>query len=340
MQNITMQNKYNWLFSFLFLFICCGCTGKSFGMLGNTESWPIKRFDLALYQWVDSDNPALLEKIKQDYPHMLEVLDKVIFKTEEHPAPTFFDDLINYYSEPTLNALYKDAITFYAVDSARTKQISQELAYGFSAMKKQFPTMQMPVVYMHVSGFQQNVIAADSLLSCSIDKYMGADYPLYANFFYEYQRKSMVPERVAKDYLNAWLQSEYPFRGKDNVLLERMVYEGKIIYVLTQIGDKYTFRDILSLTEAEYKWCREYESTLWTTIIERQHLYKPDIAVTTRYFQPAPSRFISEEAPGNLGHFIGYRIVERYMKQTKATCEALMNNNDAQDILQKSKYKP
>lgn len=335
-----IQNKNNGFFLCLILFICYGCTGKSFGMLGNSEKQPINRFDLVLYQWIESDNPSLLEKIKQDYPFMLEVLDKAIFKTEEHPTPTFFDDLIHYYSEPTLNTLYKDAISYYSTDSARTQQIAQELTYGFLQMKKQFPTMQIPAVYMHVSGFQQNMIVADSLLSCSIDKYLGADYPLYAHFFHNYQRKSMVPERVAKDYLSAWLQSEHPFRGKDNVLLERMVYEGKIIYTLMQIGKDYTFRDILSLTELEYKWCKEHESILWTTIIERKHLYTPDIAATSRYFQPAPSRFISEEAPGNLGHYIGYRIVERYMKETKATCEELIKNNDAQDILQKSKYKP
>lgn len=332
-----MQFKYNWFLSFLTLSIFCGCTGKSFGMLENTEPMHINRFDSALYQWIDSDNPVQLEKIKQEYPHMLDVLEKAIFQTRR---PAFFNDLINYFSEPTLKKLYREAITFYAGDDAKTIHIAKEFAYGFAQMKKQFPTMQLPAVYMHVSGFQQNMIVADSLLSCSIDKYMGADYPLYADFFYDYQRKNMVPERVAKDGLSVWLQTEYPFQGKDNVLLERMIYEGKICYVLTQIGNKYTFRDLFSLSETEYKWCLEYESTLWTTIIERQHLYTPDIAVTSKYFQPAPSRFISEEAPGNLGHFIGYRIVERYMKQTKATCETLMNNNDAQDILQKSKYKP
>ena len=193
---------------------------------------------------------------------------------------------------------------------------------------------------MHISGLQQNIIIADSLLSCSVDKYLGADHPLYETYFYDYQRKSMIPERVAKDCLAAWIKTEYQDKGKDNVLLDRMIYEGKIIYILTQTGKGYTFQNITSLTDEEYKWCMEYESSIWTTIIERKHLYTPDITATSKYFLPSPSLFISENAPGNLGNFIGYRIVERYVKKTKSTLEELMNNHDAQNILQKSKYKP
>ncbi len=328
------------MFIFSLMFAFCGCHRKSFGMIDDSEMIHINRFDSALLQWVESDNPVILAQIKIRYPQMLEVFGKSLFKTDPADSSVFFENLINYYSEPTLHALYKDAVNFYSADSIGTTGITEELSHGFTQMKKLFPALQIPAVYMHVSGLRQNMIIADSLLSCSIDKYMGYDYPLYENFFYNYQRKSMIPERIAKDCLHAWLKSEYPYAGKENVLLERMIYEGKMIYILTQIGKDYTFQNIISLTDDEYNWCRKYESTLWTTIIERKHLYTPDIATTSNYFQPAPATFISAEAPGNTGHFIGYRIVEKYMKQTKSTCEELMINNDAQDILQKSKYKP
>jgi uncharacterized protein YjaZ len=75
-------------------------------------------------------------------------------------------------------------------------------------------------------------------------------------------------------------------------------------------------------------------------MVERKLLTSSDEMTISKYFNAAPSTFISEEAPGHLGQFIGYRIVERYMKQTKATCEELMRNNNAQDIWKKSKYKP
>ena len=335
-----MKLRYVWLFSLIITLSFCGCNNKSFGMMDGTETIHINRFDSALFQWINTDDFTILEEIKKEYPLMLDVLGKSLLQAENDDMPAFFDYLINYYSEPTLKALYKDALSFYSSGSPEITLLENELSYCFAQIKKHFPLMQIPAVYMHISGLQQNIIIADSLLSCSVDKYLGADYPLYETYFYDYQRKSMIPERIAKDCLAAWIKTEYPDKGKDNILLDRMIYEGKIIYILTQIGKSYTFQNITSLTDDEYKWCMEYESSIWTTMIERKHLYTPDITATSKYFLPSPSLFISEDAPGNLGSFIGYRIVELYIKKTKSTLEELMNNHDAQDILQKSKYKP
>lgn len=335
-----MKFRYIGLFVFTAIFTFCGCNPQSFGMIEDMEMMHINRFDKALFQWIETDQPTTLEQVKSKYPQMFDMLGKALFQTDDTNTATYNDLLINYYSEPTLKSLYQDAITFYASGSSAVLQIEQELSEGFARFTKLFPAMQIPAVYMHVSGLQQNMIVADSLLSCSIDKYMGVNYPLYEDFFYDYQRKNMTPARIPIDALSVWLQSEYPYQGKENVLLERMIYEGKIIYVLMKIGRAYSYQNMMSLTDDEYKWCKEYEKTLWTTMIERQHLFTPDIATTMKYFQPTPSAFIAEAAPGNLGNFIGYRIVERYMKQTKSSCEDLMKNNDAQDILQKSKYKP
>ena len=335
-----MKVRYICIFIFSIVITFCGCNNKSFGMIDSSEPIHINRFDSVLYQWIDSDNYAILEEVKDKYPQMPEILGKSLFKTDYIDTSSLFNYIINYYSEPTLKALYKDAVTFYSNDSPEFTEAKKELSFGFMQIKKEFPSMQIPAVYMHVSGLQQNIIIADSLLSFSIDKYMGTDYALYKDFFNSYQRKSMTPERLAKDGLSAWIKTEYPYQGKENVLLERMIYEGKIIYILMQTGYNYTYENIISITEDEYKWCREYESSIWTLIVERKHLYTPDIATTQKYLLPFPSTFISEDAPGNIGNFIGYRIIEHYMKQTKSTCEELMNNNDAQDILQKSKYKP
>lgn len=74
--------------------------------------------------------------------------------------------------------------------------------------------MQIPAIYMHVSGFNQNVLVGDSLLSLSIDKYMGKDYPLYQDFFYDSQKLKMQRGLVVPDYLAGWLMSEYPSQEK------------------------------------------------------------------------------------------------------------------------------
>jgi hypothetical protein len=309
-------------------------------MFDDSIGMRVNRFDSVLYEWVDKDDDTSLQLLMNDYPQLLGLLGKSLFQSHEIDSVLFFEKLKNYYSEPTLKSLYHDAITCYSTNSPVTKQIEKECSYGFMRFKALFPSMQIPAIYMHVSGLQQNMIVADGLLSFSIDKYMGADYPLYEKFFYPYQRKHMTPECVAKDGLRAWLGSEDPQPENERELLHKMIYEGKIIYVLTQAGIDYSFQNIMQMTDEEYRWCLKFEAALWKTWIERKLLHTPDEKTISRYFNPAPSTFIAEDAPGHLGHFMGYRIVARYMQRTKSTCEALMQNNDAQEILQKSKYKP
>ena len=332
--------KHSLIFAFFVIFTLTGCNSKSFGMFDDTEAIRVNRFDTMLFQWIDTDDPKILQAMFSDYPQMLAMLGNALFKINLDDSIAFFSQMMNYYSEPALHSLYKDVVTFFSANSPTFNQIEKEFSQGFTQLNRLLPSMQIPAVYVHVSGLQQNVIVADSLLSVSIDKYLGRDYPLYQDFFYDYQLKSMTPENVAKDGLQAWLISEYPFEGQYNVLLDKMIYEGKIIYLLMTAGTNYSFQQIMSLTEYEYGWCLKNESAIWKTILQRKQLETTDAATVSKYFQSAPSLFISEEAPGNIGNFIGYRIVERYMKQTRTTCENLLLNNNAQDILKKSKYKP
>ncbi|MDR1814847.1 MAG: gliding motility protein GldB [Tannerella sp.] len=316
-----------------------GCSRQSHGMVDAKDLIVINRFDSALYLWIDTDSACYLNKVIDTNSQLLGLLGKTLFSDPPEDSAAFCDRLINYYSEPTLKSLYKDELSFYSSDSERFKQFKEELSFGFAEMKRQLPSIQIPAVSLHVSGFQQNIIVADSLLSCSADRYLGSDYPLYQDFFYPFQRKAMTADRIAKDCLSAWLRSEYPFKGDDKVLLDRMLYEGKIIYALIQTGYNYTFQNILTVSDDEYKWFLEYEPALWTTINERKHLDTPDLITTSRYFLPQPATFIAADAPGNPGSFIGYRIICDYMKRTGSSLEKLMYMTDYQTIIKKAKYK-
>ena len=200
--------------------------------------------------------------------------------------------------------------------------------------------MQIPKVYMHVSGLQQNIIVDNNLLSISIDKYLSATYPLYKDYFQDYQLHKMTSDAIAPDCMKAWLLSEYPFKSNDRVLLEQMIYEGKIKYIIHQALPKVLPEILMGYTSREYQWCKQNEKILWKTVIEQKHLYTQDVATIRMYFSDRPSTFLSDDAPGNLGAWIGWQIIAKYMDRTKVSIEELMNNTDYQEILTKSRYKP
>ena len=329
------QNIYFILLTILILTNFSSCDIAS-EQNSSIEQIHINRFDRDLYRLITLDTPALQEQIATDYPEMLKVIGLGIFRMQDTQHPDFFDRLVNYYSEPALNQLYQDALK--AFESIET--IETNLSAGFHYLKTNFPTMQIPAVYMHVSGLQQNVLVDDSLLSISIDKYMGADYPLYKDYFLDYQLYKMNPDCIVPDYLKAWLLSEYPFTGNDRILLDRIIHEGKIKYIIHQALPKVLPEKLMGYNSIEYQWCKQNEMMLWNTIIERKHLFTPDAATTARYFSDMPSVFISDDAPGDLGSWIGWQIVTQYMNRTKSSVETLMVNTDYQDILTKSRYRP
>ena len=314
------------------------CNGQNTNTINyaTVEPLHINRFDKDLFRLIDTEDTTLQPELIKQYPEMLDIIGKGILNLQTIETPGFFEKMRNYYSEPTLKGLYRDAITQY--DSV--EDIEKSLGYGFAYLKENFPSMQIPAIYMHVSGFNQNVLVGDSLLSLSIDKYMGKDYPLYQDFFYDSQKLKMQRGLVVPDYLAGWLMSEYPFAGKENVLLDRMIYEGKIKYLLSQALGVPDAAELMGYTEQAYNWCKDNEGTIWKAIIERKHLYTPDQLITSQYFEDTPAIFPENDAPENIGTWIGWQIINQYMKETGSTPEALMQNNDAQEILTASKYKP
>jgi hypothetical protein len=320
------------------LFICCaGCKAQDKDPYAGAEPVRIHRFDKALLRLVESGNDVAIQgELLCDYPDMLEVLGKGVLNMQTPQAPGFFDRLTAFYSEPSLKELYRDAVARY--DSVG--KIERQLGRAFAYLSASLPAIPMPQVYMHVSGLSQNVLTADNLLSISIDKYMGPGYPLYLRFFHPFQREKMSGERIAPDYLTGWLMTEYSFDGKEAVLLDRMIYEGKIKYLVSQALPNVAPHILMGCTEEEYAWCARHEAEIWKTVIERKHLYTPDLPTTEKYIADTPASFLSDDAPGNIGVWIGWQIVGKYMKDTAATPESLMRETNAQDILTQSKYKP
>ena len=279
------------------------CNGQNTNTINyaTVEPLHINRFDKDLFRLIDTEDTTLQPELIKQYPEMLDIIGKGILNLQTIETPGFFEKMRNYYSEPTLKGLYRDAITQY--DSV--EDIEKSLGYGFAYLKENFPSM-----------------------------------PLYQDFFYDSQKLKMQRGLVVPDYLAGWLMSEYPFAGKENVLLDRMIYEGKIKYLLSQALGVPDAAELMGYTEQAYNWCKDNEGTIWKAIIERKHLYTPDQLTTSQYFEDTPAIFPENDAPGNIGTWIGWQIINQYMKETGSTPEALMQNNDAQEILTASKYKP
>ena len=161
-----MMNKIAYCCLLLFSMLACNAGTASVNQTVDTLTITVNRFDKTLLRWIEKEDSSALDSLYTVYPDMLDVLGKAVLNLRSLDAQGFMENVRSYYAEPTLLQLYKDADAQYtSVDD-----IEKQLGQGFSFLKVNFPDMTIPRIYMHVSGFYQNVLVADSLLSLSIDK--------------------------------------------------------------------------------------------------------------------------------------------------------------------------
>jgi len=121
-----------------------------------------------------------------------------------------------------------------------------------------------------------------------------------------------------------------------------MVQKGKMQYFLSKVVPFIPDTTRLGYTAKQLKWCENNEGDIYNFFIKENLLYETSQGRVLRYVTDGPtSTGMPDQSPGNIGTWVGYRIVESYMKQNPGkTMEQLFNNKDAQKILEQAKYKP
>jgi len=314
--------------------LCCFSCSRSKTNDG-LKDFTIIRFDTDLYQYlINNDSISLLK----NHSGFLDVFGEGVLDIGKTDSAGFFSRLKDYFSEPTLMEIYRDEQEKFA----DLTEINKELAKGLHVFLQHFPQIKPPKVYIHVSGFCQNVVVTDEILSLSADRYLGTDYPYYQRFFYAFKRESMRPDRIVPDYLSGFMMANLPFIGEEDVLLDRILYEGKFRYFLSKLLPKRQIWEYVGYDKEQYEWCNQHQSQIWNTIQENHHLFTANYYSTARYLIDAPhTAYLPADAPGKVGVWLGFRIISAYMKQNPDTgWQELMENTDYNDILIRSKFKP
>lgn len=252
----------------------------------------------------------------------------------------FNDQLLALLNDSMYREIYDEVQSIYVKETMDS--IAWELNTAWAYIHHYFPEKKLPRVYTHISGFNQSIVRTDSVISVSLDNYLGADYAPYSQIAYNYQLNGMNPHNVSLDIVYGFIQSEFE-TGTMNNLLDNIIERGKQMYLLKILmGGEKSDAQIMGFTEEQAAWCERNESAMWQYLMDNRLLFNTSHLLISRYVNPAPwTTDFPRESPGQAVVWLGMRIVESYMRANENIgLKQLIGTHDARKILSESNYKP
>ncbi len=252
----------------------------------------------------------------------------------------WMDSVMAYVSDPTLRALYDSVEKKFSDFSSIQNQLSTSLRY----YKFYFPDAAIPDIITLINGPGHGAFTyGDSTLCIALDDYMGVNFSYYKfENVPQYLMHRFNSEYLIPNCMQVIITQQFPFDPTGKKLLDAMIYNGKIMYLKSRVMPDAADSLITGFEEKDLKWCSENEKEIWKFFISKNLLYSQDPLEYLKYVNDGPTTSgMPAAAPGNIGSWIGWRIVSAYMKQhPEILLNQLMQEEDAQKILSDSKYKP
>jgi hypothetical protein len=220
-----------------------------------------------------------------------------------------------------------------------------EINQGFRYFRYYFPKRSIPDVYTFFSMYHYGITPpTDTTMGIGLDFFLGENYFAYGqveNLSYAYIRRTLTKEYLTKTFFER-LSGELVGESIGTRLIDQMMNNGKILYVLDCLLPKTPDSIKLGYTSAQTKWVFENESQVWAYFQQENLLYTTELQKINKLINASPNASgMPQEAPGRTANFIGWQIVKQYMERhPKISLEDILKMHDAQKILDDSKYKP
>ena len=276
---------------------------------------------------------------------------------DEYPVfmPLWVEDILGIpsadtaYLEKALPEFLNDTLYGFKATNQKERELFADisdlqasLSRAFARIAYLYPETDIPQLYLFISGFQTPIYFGDDLIGIGADMYLGSDYEYYNRVVYDYQKQTMRKECIPVDVVSAYLYRTIPYTSSKSRLLDQMLYRGKVMYLVAQLFDDLPGYEIMGWKKEQWEWCVKNERAIWHLVMDKRDLFKTESLVLTGYLNDGPfTSEVSQDAPGRLGIWLGWRIAESYMAHHETvSLQELMAEPDAQKILEDSYYKP
>ncbi len=220
-------------------------------------------------------------------------------------------------------------------------QLEQELENAFKYLKYYYPNFQAPKIYTFVSGFSSDFYIGEDIIVIGLDYFLPADHQYQPDELPQY-----ISNRYQKEYLVPTLMTAISAQFnktdyQDNTLLAEMIFYGKSYHFTKAVMPCTPDSLILGYSQDQIVASYANEGMIWSHFIENELLFETNPFEIRKYTGEAPSTDeISPDAPGRIGRWVGWNIVDDYVDKTDVSLPQLMEESRSDQIFRQSGYKP
>lgn len=319
-----------------------GCTKQRVYFPKDLEPQPVEiiRFDNALINVNPQSVITDIRLLYHDYPTFMPFFVENILGIPTNDT-AYLAQQLPLFLEDTVYG-FKQTNEFERLLFASVEDIENSLANAFARVQYLYPEIPTPNIYFFISGFNASILFVDDDMAVGTDMYLGSDYEYYNRVVHDYQKITMRKECIPVDVVSAHLFRYLPYTSTTSRLIDNMIYRGKIMYLLACIFDQTPPYEVMGYTKEQWDWCERNERAIWNLMMDKKDLFKTESLILTSYLNEGPfTGEISQNSPGRVGTWIGWRIAENFMNHhPEITIQQLIAEPNAEYILQESYYRP
>lgn len=331
--------RFNSFFKGLPFFFLLACSSKApkVNLVQKPAAIPIERFDSSLFEMDTLHLVQALSDVKVNHPLFYNDYFTHILGIDPMKDSLFLKSFIRAYLP-----IYKAANVIHAPIA-----MQEQMSYAFGYFKIHFPKYVLPKKLIYFIGPIEgygNVITSDGL-AIGLQMFLGPNATWYHTERIQNIYPPFVSKRFSLEYmpvvsLQNLLSEVAPFNPVGKNLLTQMVEQGKRQYILEQCLPQTKDTLLWGYSSMQLHAAEEALPEIWSYIQLQKILYSVRSADIRDLMYPAAyNHYFGNDIPGDVGRFVGYKIVLSYMRANnyKITLPELLKV-PAQQVLEASNF--
>lgn len=186
--------------------LCWTCKWSGVGLYGDEKqnAARIDRYDRIIDEYVSLGSGTALHRMNTEYTQQTKLLIEQVLNIGNVFDPGIEHRLREHYMD-SVPQLLLAAVHEEFLDMS---DIEEQFENAFDSLSRSNPDFRLPHIYTQVSCLGQKIVVSDTLIGISLDMYLGADFPLYADRYSKDERQNMTRTHIVADAVAAYTDKQ------------------------------------------------------------------------------------------------------------------------------------